>query len=99
MTAQFRNMPTWLVEGQAWQQACHRPQAGIDLVNVAEKIMLTTQHSRHRLDLGSGEDESVAWELAPLAQRLLEQKQLGQRALMENLTGVNAADDDNDIVY
>jgi ATP-dependent DNA helicase DinG len=51
------------------------------------------------LDLGSGEDESVAWELAALAQRLLEQKQLGEQALMENHTGVNATDEDNDMVY
>jgi len=98
-TRQLRNMATWMEVEQAWQQAAHRLQAAIDLVHVAEKIMLTTQHSRHRLDLGSGEDESVAWELAALAQRLLEQKQLGQRALMENHTGVNAADEDNDMVY
>src|SRR5260370_11859116 len=92
-------MAPWMEVEQAWQQAAHRLQAAIDLVHVAEKIMLTTQHSRHRPDLGSGEDESVAWELAALAQRLLEQKQLGQRALMENHTGVNAADEDNDMVY
>ncbi len=98
-TRQLRNMATWMEVEQAWQQAAHRLQAAIDLVHVAEKIMLTTQHSRHRLDLGSGEDESVAWELAALAQRLLEQKQLGERALMENHTGVNATDEDNDMVY
>ncbi len=98
-TRQLRNMATWMEVEQAWQQTAHRLQAVIDLVHIAEKIMLTTQHSHHRLDLGSGEDESVAWELAALAQRLLEQKQLGQRALMENHTGVNAEEEDNDMVY
>jgi len=99
LTAQLRNMPTWMEVEQAWQQAAHRLQVVIDLVHQAEKIMLTTQHSRHRLDLGSGEDESVAWELAALAQRLLEQKQLGQQALMENGNSVNAADEDNAMVF
>ncbi len=61
--------------------------------------MLTTQHSRHRLDLGSGEDESLAWELAALAQRFLDLKQLGRQALMAASNGVNTGDEDNAKVY
>jgi len=66
---------------RSWQQTAQRLQAVIDLVHDAGKIMFTAQRSRHRLDLGSGEDESLAWELIAIAQRLFEQKQLGQRAL------------------
>ncbi len=98
LTAQLRNMATWMEVERAWQQAAQRLQVVIDLVHMAEKILLTTQRSRHRLDLGSGEDESVAWELAALAQRLLEQIHLGQQALTVNYTG-SGADKDNPMVY
>jgi DNA polymerase III epsilon subunit family exonuclease len=99
LTAQLRNMATWVEVERAWQQVAQRLQAVIDLVHVAEKIMLTTQRSRHRLDLGSGEDESLAWELAALAQRFLDQKQLGQQALMGDSNGMNGAGEDNAKVY
>ena len=99
LTAQLRNLATWMEVERAWQQVAPRLQAVIDLVHVAEKIMLTAQRSRHRLDQGSGEDESVVWELAALAQRVLEQKQLGQQALMLDSESVNGADEDNTMVY
>jgi Rad3-related DNA helicase len=67
---------------RAWQQAAQRLQAVADLAHEAEKIILTTQRSRHRLDIGSGEDSTAAAELATVAQQLLEQKQLGQQAMM-----------------
>ncbi len=98
-TAHLRNLAVWMEVERAWQQTAQRLQSVIDLVNVAEKNLLTTQRSRHRLDLGSGEDESLAWELAALAQRLLDQKQLGQQALMVNSTGMNGADKDDAMVY
>jgi DNA polymerase III epsilon subunit family exonuclease len=99
LTAQLRNLATWIEVERAWQQADQRLQAVIDLVQMAEKIMLTTQRNRHRLDIGSGEDESLAWELAALAQRFLEQKRLGQQALMSDSIGVNATDEENAMVY
>ena len=76
-----RNLGIWVDVERAWQQAAQRLQAVIDLVHEAERIMLTDRRNRHRLDLGSEEDNSVAWELAAIAQRLLEQKHLGQQAI------------------
>ena len=99
LTAQLRNLATWIEVERAWQQVDQRLQAVVDFVHMAEKIMLTTQRSRHRLDLGSGEDESLAWELAALAQRCLDQKQLGQQALMSESNNVNAADEEHAMVY
>jgi ATP-dependent DNA helicase DinG len=99
LTAQLRNLATWVEVERAWQQVDQRLQAVIAFVHMAEKIMLTTQHSRHRLDLGSGEDASLAWELAALAQRFLDLKQLGRQALMAASNGVNAGDEDNAKVY
>ncbi len=99
LTAQQRNLATWMEVERAWQQVDQRLQAVVDVVHVAEKIMLTTQRNRHRLDLGSGEDESLAWELAALAQQCLDQKQLGRRALMPESNGVNATDEKNAMVY
>ncbi len=80
-TGQTRNMSTWTQVERAWQQASHRLQAVIDLVHEAERIILTTQRSRHRLDQGLGDDDSVATELASIAQQLLAQKRLGQQAI------------------
>ena len=95
LTAQVRNMASWMEVEHAWQQTAQRLQAVINFVHEAEKIMLTTRRSRHRLDAGSGEDESLAWELAELARRLLEQKQLGQHALVQG----NATAEEDRIVY
>ncbi len=99
LTAQLRNLASWMEVEQAWQQAAHRLQAVIDLVHVAEKIMLTTPRSHHRLDLGSGEDESLAWELAALAQQLLDQKQLGQQVLTVNSNDASGIEKDDATVY
>jgi DNA polymerase III epsilon subunit family exonuclease len=81
LNRQVRNVPGWLEVEHAWQQTAQRLQSVINMVREAEKKMLTAQRNRHHLNLGSGEDESVAWELAALAQRLLELKNLGQHAL------------------
>jgi len=81
LVGNVRSLGIWTDVERAWQQTAQRLQAIIDLVHEAERIMLTAQRSRHRLDLGSGEDNSLAWELAAIAQRLLQQKQLGQQAI------------------
>jgi len=39
---------------RAWQQTATRLQAVIHLVQEAQKIMLTTRRSKHRLDASSG---------------------------------------------
>lgn len=80
-TGQTRNMSTWTQVERAWQQTSQRLQAVIDLVHEAERIILTTQRSRHRLDQGLGDDDSVATELASIAQQLTAQKRLGQQAI------------------
>src|SRR5713226_8918004 len=81
LAGQVRKLGAWMDVERASQQATQRLQAVSDLAHEAEKIILTAQRSRHRLDLGSGEDDSVALELADAAQHLLEQKQLGQEAI------------------
>lgn len=80
-TGQIRNMSSWMNVERAWQQAAQRLQSVIDLAHEAERSMLTTQHSRHRLDVGIGEEDSVASELAAVAHQLQVQKRLGQQAL------------------
>ncbi|HVB71951.1 MAG TPA: exonuclease domain-containing protein [Ktedonobacteraceae bacterium] len=85
LSPQMRNLSSWMEVERAWQQTSQRLQAVINCVQEAQKVMLTAQHSRHRLDAGrggGGEDESLAWELTELARRLQEQKQLGHRALI-----------------
>ncbi len=99
LTAQLRNLATWMEVERAWQQVDHRMQAVVDLIHVAEKSMLTTQRNRHRQEPGSGEDESLAWELAALAQWLLRQKLLGQQALMSENNGVNTASEESAMVF
>jgi DNA polymerase III epsilon subunit family exonuclease len=99
LSSQLRNMATWMEVEQAWQQAAQRLQAVIDLIHTAEKIILTTQRNRHRLDRGSGEDESLAWELAALSQRVLEQKRLGEQALALGGGNVSATGEDDAMVY
>jgi len=81
LNGNIRQLSSWVDTERAWQQAAQRLQTVIDLAREAEKIILTTQRNRHRLDIGSGEDSSVASELATAAQQLLEQKQLGQQAM------------------
>ena len=99
LTAQLRNVATWAEVEHAWKLVDQRLQGVIEQIQIAETIMLTTQRSHHKLDLGSGEDQSLAWELAALAQRLLDQKQLGQRAFMSDSNGVNTSNNDNKMVY
>ena len=85
LSPHMRNLSSWMEVERAWQQTATRLQGVIHLVQEAQKIMLTTRRSKHRLDAssgGGGEEESLLWELAELARRLDELKQLGQRALI-----------------
>ncbi len=80
LTGQIKSMSSWMEVEQSWQQTAHRLQAAIDLTREAEKSILSASRSRARADAGASEESSVASELAVVAQQLLEQKQLGQRA-------------------
>ncbi len=84
LTGQIRALSAWGDVERTWQQAVSRLQAVIDIAHEAEKTILTTQRSRRHLDVGSGEDSSVAAELVAAAQQLLDQKKLGQQAMSLN---------------
>ncbi|HTI14590.1 MAG TPA: exonuclease domain-containing protein [Dictyobacter sp.] len=81
LNAQVRHLSAWDETERCWQQTMQRLQAVIDLAQVAEKTILVGQRSRSRLEAGSGEASSVAFELLNVAQALIKQKQLGQQAL------------------
>jgi ATP-dependent DNA helicase DinG len=81
LSGNIRQLSTWTDVERSWQQVAQRLQAVIDLAHDAEKLILAPQHNRHRLDIGSGEDSSVASEIAAAARQLREQKQLGQQAM------------------
>jgi ATP-dependent DNA helicase DinG len=81
LTGEIRNLGTWLETERTWQQTAQRLQAAIELAHEAEKLILTTRRHRHHLDIGTGEESSVASELAAVAYQLSEQRQLGQQAL------------------
>jgi DNA polymerase III epsilon subunit family exonuclease len=82
LNGSIRHLSVWAEAEQVWQQAAQKLQAVIDLANEAEKIILTAQrNNRNKLDVGSGEDSSVAAELVATAYRLSELKSLAQRAL------------------
>jgi ATP-dependent DNA helicase DinG len=87
LTNQTRNIAAWLEVEHHWRQVSQRLQTVLDLLHEAEKTLLTTQRVRHHLDQESSEDQSLAWELAGLAHRLISQKQLGQQALAAPATG------------
>ncbi|MGZ3643086.1 MAG: exonuclease domain-containing protein [Ktedonobacteraceae bacterium] len=99
LTRQLRNVATWLEVEHAWKLVDQRLQGVIEHIKLAETIMLALQRGRHKHDPGSGEDQSLAWELAALAQRLQDQKQLGQRAFMVDITGNSASNNDGEMVY
>lgn len=80
-TGQIRNLSAWMNVERAWQQAAPRLQSAIDLAHEAERSILTAQRSRHRLDVGIGEEDSLAAEFGAIAFQLQSLKQLGQRAL------------------
>lgn len=81
LSSQIRSVSAWGETERAWQQAAQRLQTVIDMAHEAEKKILTTQRNRHRLDIGSGEDSSVASELAVAAHQLAAQKLVGQLAM------------------
>ena len=99
LTRQLRNVATWTEVEHAWKLVDQRLQGVIEQIKLAETIMLTTQRSRYKHDLGSGEDQSLAWELAGLAQQLQGQMQLGQRAFMFDSNGVTTSNNDTSMVY
>jgi DNA polymerase III epsilon subunit family exonuclease len=81
LNGHIRQMGIWEEVEKAWQQAAQRLQVVIDLAYDAEKRILTGQRQRNRLELGSGEDISVASELAVAAHQLVVYKQRLQQAL------------------
>lgn len=81
LTGHIRTLGSWIDTERACQQAMQRLQTVIELVQEAEKILLETQRNRRRSELGSGEESSVASELAAAAQQLIAQKRLGQQAM------------------
>jgi ATP-dependent DNA helicase DinG len=81
LNGQMRNLGAWENVERGWQQAAQRLQSVIDLAHEAERVILTTQRSRHRLDVRTGEDDSVAAELTAIAHELLQLKQLGKQAM------------------
>jgi len=99
LTRQLRNVATWLEVEHAWKLVDQRLQGVIEHIKLAETIMLALQRGRHKHDPGSGEDQSLAWELAALAQQLQNQMQLGQRAFMFDITGNNNSNNDGEMVY
>ncbi|HET8839906.1 MAG TPA: helicase C-terminal domain-containing protein, partial [Ktedonobacteraceae bacterium] len=99
LTAQTRNIAAWLEVESRWLQASQRLQQVIDLLHEAEKSMLTPRRSRHRLDLGNSEDQSLAWELAALAHRLVAQKRLGQQAFGKPGQVAAGTEKDQPMVY
>ncbi|MDQ6659728.1 MAG: hypothetical protein M3Z24_02040, partial [Chloroflexota bacterium] len=81
LAGQVRNFGSWMDVERAWQQTAQRLQEVIDIISEAERVILTAQQSRHRLNKENGVDDSIVSELAVLAQKLLEQKRLGQQAM------------------
>ncbi len=82
LTSQIRQLGAWTETEHAWQQTSQCLQAVIDLVREAEQMILTiAQRQRHKLDIGSGEESSIVFELVAAASKLTLQKELLQRAL------------------
>ncbi len=77
----IRRLGAWMEVERAWHHASQRLQAVIDLAREAENKILSAPRQRQRLDLGSGEDTSVASELLAASAQLLEYKQRLQEAL------------------
>ncbi|HLZ80245.1 MAG TPA: exonuclease domain-containing protein [Ktedonobacteraceae bacterium] len=81
LTAETRNLGIWTNVERAWQHTTQRLQAVIELLHEAERMLITTQRSHSRRDVGTGEENSVAIELAAIVHKLEKQRQLGQQAL------------------
>jgi DNA polymerase III epsilon subunit family exonuclease len=81
LTPQMRNLASWMEVDRAWQVAAQRLKSVMHVLDEAQKTILANRRGRHRLDPGSGEEESIAWELADLAHRLFKQKKLAEQAL------------------
>ena len=82
LTSQICQLGAWTETEHAWQQTSQCLQAVIDLAREAEQMILTiAQRQRHKLDIGSGEESSIIFELVAAASKLTLQKELLQRAL------------------
>ncbi|HEX7737933.1 MAG TPA: exonuclease domain-containing protein [Ktedonobacteraceae bacterium] len=99
LTAQTRNIASWLEVERRWQQAAQRLHGIIELVKEAEKSISKVHSGRNRLGAGNSEDQSLAWELAALAQRLVELKRLGQQALGVSAPTPSALEKEHQMVY
>lgn len=84
ITDQTRNFSSWANVERAWQQAASRLQAVIDLTHEAERALLHAQRGRRHQEIGSGEEDSIASELASIIKQLSAYKQQGQQALISN---------------
>jgi Rad3-related DNA helicase/DNA polymerase III epsilon subunit-like protein len=84
LTSSVRQLSTWNETEESWKLVAQRLQAVIDLAREAENTILSAQRQRNRLELGSGEDVSVASELGIVAYQLKELLELGERALALN---------------
>ncbi|HET8913107.1 MAG TPA: exonuclease domain-containing protein, partial [Ktedonobacteraceae bacterium] len=84
LTNTIHNLENWGDVERAWQQVEQRLQAVIDLLHEVETVILKPRKGRNHLDVGSGEDDSLASEFTALAQKLQDQKRLGQQALKLN---------------
>ncbi|GCE49465.1 DNA polymerase-3 subunit epsilon/ATP-dependent DNA helicase DinG [Thermosporothrix hazakensis] len=80
LTSQVSNLPSWSNVIQLWHQTEQRLQQVIDLAQKAEKGLLGGQRQGNARDKGSGEESSLASELAGVASQLRELKHLGQQA-------------------
>jgi exonuclease, DNA polymerase III, epsilon subunit family len=85
LSSTVRQLSVWQETESAWQLAAQRLQTVIDLAREAENSILTRQQQqRRRMELGSGEDTSVASELVIVAYQLQELLDLGKQALSLN---------------
>jgi DNA polymerase III epsilon subunit family exonuclease len=81
LNAHMRNLASWMEVEHTWQQLAQRLKAVVTLVDEAQKLLSATKRSQHHSGQEGEEGELVAWELAALARRLLEQKKTAQCAL------------------
>jgi ATP-dependent DNA helicase DinG len=97
LTGQTRNIAAWIEVEQRWQQTAQRLQQVIDLVREAEKMMFKMQRNRQRLE--NSEDQSLAWEMAAIASRLVAQKRLAQQALGVPVAATGNEEKEHAMVY
>ncbi|HEV2471533.1 MAG TPA: helicase C-terminal domain-containing protein, partial [Chthonomonadales bacterium] len=80
LSAQMRNLASWMEVDRAWQQLSQRLRAVVTLIEEAQKQLLAAKRGRPYSNQEGDDSESVAWELAALARRLVEQKKMAHNA-------------------